>query len=72
MIRLHARLPWALALALMAAAPAHADDVVYPPGSRIGLATPPAQTFSLYRERRRVLLHLTCDVAGCRQPAPVG
>ena len=42
MIRPFARLAWMLIswmpiVALLLAAPAHADDVVYPPGSRIGL-----------------------------------
>jgi hypothetical protein len=42
MIRLSARLRYTVMLILMLAAPARADDVVYPPGSRIGLAIPPS------------------------------
>src|SRR5471032_1373279 len=36
-----ARFSWMLLTLLALALPAHADDVVYPPGSRIGLVTPP-------------------------------
>ena len=45
-VRLSARLRWTLVLAVtlaqMLAPPARADDVVYPPGSHIGLAIPPS------------------------------
>lgn len=40
MMQLFAR--WAPALVLMLAGSAHADSVVYPPGSRIGLVIPPS------------------------------
>src|SRR5450631_1121679 len=36
-----ARFSWMLLSLLALALPAHADDVVYPPGSRIGLVPPP-------------------------------
>jgi hypothetical protein len=36
-----ARFSWMLITLLALALPAHADDVVYPPGSRIGLVPPP-------------------------------
>jgi hypothetical protein len=36
-----ARFSWMLVTLLASALPAHADDVVYPPGSRIGLVPPP-------------------------------
>lgn len=36
-----ARFPWMLVFLLALAVPAIADDVVYPPGSRIGLVPPP-------------------------------
>ena len=36
-----ARFSWMLLCLLALAIPAHADDVVYPPGSRIGLVPPP-------------------------------
>src|SRR6202795_5079754 len=36
-----ARFSWMLFTLLALALPAHADDVVYPPGSRIGLVPPP-------------------------------
>ena len=35
------RIRWMLIFLLALALPAHADDVVYPPGSRVGLVPPP-------------------------------
>ncbi len=39
-----AQLRWLLILLLALSAPARAADVVFPPGSRIGIAPPPGMT----------------------------
>jgi hypothetical protein len=52
-----ARLRWLLLFLLALTLPAHADDVVYPPGSRIGLVPPPglhaSSSFPGFEDRDR-------------------
>ena len=67
------RFRWMLLLLVALALPAHADDVVYPPGSRLGLVPPPGLHASnnatlLSRSSNPGKLVLACSPGGGTKP----
>jgi hypothetical protein len=65
-------LRWLVLLFAMVAAPAHAADVIYPKGSRVGLAPPPgmmiSRSFSGFEDRDKRVALVIATLAGAAYP----